>query len=265
MVEQKVVTVGCSYSEEAWPSNSDKINGTKPKNYSDFLNDIDGINCKNLSKSGNSNDASIRQLYYYVKKNNPKDTTFIFQITMLHRHGGFYSFNNKWLNFQPGNIRIENKKDIYKIGYKRFIYDELGGVRAPLVSDYDFDSLTYSDLNNHLKTNDVEMQQMLIFYNSFILKYKYDDILEFKELLFKIDLIKSFVNKNNNKLLLIFWPKVFPEYIDSLKEYDFFNIDGEYSMLKWSLDNKLIGEDTHLESDGHYKLSKKILEKIKYK
>ena len=75
------------------------------------------------------------------------------------------------------------------------------------------------------------------------------------------DLIK-YLSQFNNKLLLIYWPDVNSNYKDSLKEYNFLKIDGEYSMLRWSKKNNVIGKDTHLIKVGHELLSDDLYKHI---
>jgi hypothetical protein len=79
--------------------------------------------------------------------------------------------------------------------------------------------------------------------------YVYDDEEHFKHLLYNVDTLKSYVESTGNKIIFLYWP-----YIKNDKELvkrNFFNVDNEYSMLKWSIKNNLVLPDTHLNNNGH--------------
>ena len=91
------------------------------------------------------------------------------------------------------------------------------------------------------------------------LKYVYDEKQNFKELLFKIDTLESFVEKSGNKIMFIYWPEIISEdELNELKHRKFFNIDDEYSILKWSTINKLHDSTSHLSNDGNILFAKLI-------
>ena len=50
-----------------------------------------------------------------------------------------------------------------------------------------------------------------------------------------------------------------------VKKRDFFNIDDEYSMLKWSTKNDLVDHTSHLNKIGHITFSNILDEKINNK
>ena len=79
----------------------------------------------------------------------------------------------------------------------------------------------------------------------------YDDDGSFDYMLYKIDTLETYVEKSDNKIIFLYWPEVQNEYqLNELKCRNFLNIDGEYSILKWSVKNKMIGNDSHLSTYG---------------
>ena len=80
----------------------------------------------------------------------------------------------------------------------------------------------------------------------------YDEDETFNYLLYKIDTLKTYVESTNNKIEFVYWPDIENKIqLQEMKKRNFFNIDGEYSMLKWSTKNKLVDNTSHLHADGH--------------
>ena len=250
----KIVVAGCSFSctvkEPEYPTGS----------YPNILNS-DEFSVDNISVSGNSNDGSIRSIYEYIRHNNSNDTTFILQCTFLHRIGGYFNFLEDWFNIQP-NYRISNL-DIGQLESLKIneMFDSTERNAHIYGVNYNFKTKNINDLiwRNVSDT----LRDDIIKYYRLWLKLKYDDNIEFNELLFKIDLLNAYVSQSNNKLICMYWPPIEDEYLSKLKEYNFINIDGEYSILNWSLKNKFAADDTHLYYDGHKALSKILKNSLK--
>jgi hypothetical protein len=263
MEDRNIILAGCSYTINTWfggtphdPSDPFTFGGFLAHNHSD-------LKIKHIAVSGNSNDASIRQIYDYVKSNTIKNSTIIFQVTHLHRIGGYFNFLDEWINLQPMILNSHSSK---KIEEESFTLDNINTVELSKNQIYgtqvlDQSQPSYSPINaddEFWKNGDSYIKERIMDYYKIWLEYKYDDFLEFKELLFKIDLLKGYLSQNNNKLLLMYWPDIYPSYLPYLKEYEFFNIDGEYSMIRWSKKNNVIGDDTHLTLNGHKMLYLKL-------
>ena len=59
--------------------------------------------------------------------------------------------------------------------------------------------------------------------------------------------------------MFIYWPEIISEdELNELKHRKFFNIDDEYSILKWSTINKLHDSTSHLSNDGNILFAKLI-------
>ena len=95
--------------------------------------------------------------------------------------------------------------------------------------------------------------------------YLYDEEHEFFELHKKINELTKQIKDSNNEILYLYWPDVI--YDKSLfNKNNFLSIEGEYSMLKWSVKNKLTQEeDTHLSLEGHSQLGNSILSYLNMK
>ena len=247
MLTKKIILAGCSYTINTW---SDVEPLTPPYTFGGFLQHKYNLNVDHIAVSGNSNDASIKQIYDYVKDNEVKDSIIVFQVTHLHRIGGEFNFLDKWINLQP-QILDDETFTLDSINTHEIENSEIVGTDYMNLPDID-----------EWPTMDSYTRNKIIEYYKLWLQLRYDDFNEFKELLFKIDLLKGYLSQSNNKLLLIYWPDIYPKYQDSLKEYNFFKIDEEYSMLRWSKKNNVIGKDTHLIKEGHELLSDKLYNHI---
>jgi len=263
MSSKNLILAGCSYTINTW---SGGVPVQAPYTFGGFLTHNYKLNVKHIAVSGNSNDASIRQIYDYVKNNNITDSTIVFQVTHLHRIGGYFNFLNNWINLQP---HILDSKDSNDLKSESFILDNINtheiknsDFYATEVYPNGYINLLNKNDDDFWKEGDFFIKNKIIEYYRLWLQYKYDDFIEFKELLFKIDLLKGYLSQFNNNLSLIYWPDIYPKYEDFLKEYNFFEIDGEYSMLRWSKKNNVIGKDTHLTKEGHKILSEKLYEHL---
>ena len=278
MTTKKIILAGCSYTINTW-SGGEPLE--KPFIFGEFLDQKDNLLIEHIAVSGNSNDASIRQIYEHVKNNNIKDSTIVFQVTHLHRMGGYFNFLNDWVNLQP---LILDSKDSNDLESESFMLDNINTheINDNQVYGTEVDSNRPINGNNVIPNTiptryinlpretddefwtdgDSYLRNKVIEYYKLWLQYKYDDFIEFKELLIKIDFLKAYLASFNNKLSLIYWPDIYPKYEEFLKEYNFFKIDGEYSMLRWSKKNNVIGKDTHLTKEGHRILSEKLYEHL---
>lgn len=217
-----IVITGCSYSS------------IHP--YSKFLeNDYNVIN---LANEGQSNDKILKDVYDYINKTKCTDTIFICQLTYLHRIGFYHNSIGEWVDYQPQCLYPKPK---IKDGKVDFLFsNEIAGLN----NSGNYDSNITSELNSFYKT---------------YLKYIYHDEFNFNSLIYQVDLLSSFVNQSNNKILFIYWPEILNDIQKSLlKDRKFFNIDGEYSMLKWSVSENMIGEDSHLSEIGSFNFSLKL-------
>jgi hypothetical protein len=263
MSNKKLILAGCSYTIDTW------FGGAPfeiPYTFGGFLHHNHNLNVEHIAVSGNSNDASIRQVYDFVKNNNIKDSTVVFQTTHLHRIGGHFNFTDDWINLQPRVLesktsnKLENESftldnfNTYEVGD-----DEIYGTQLNLKNLDKYKNL--SD-DYFWKSGDSSLKKKVIEYYQLWLQFKYDDFIEFKELMFKLDLLKGYLSQFNNQMVLIYWPDIYPKYIPYLEERNFFNINREYSMMRWSKINNVIGDDTHLKLEGHKLLSKELYEHL---
>lgn len=246
-----IIVTGCSYSTKAGVSSS----------YVDLLKtNLKNTNVKNLAWPGQSNDTIIRNVKEQIR-DGVTDTLFICQLTHLHRVSHFCHINQKWLDFQPTAVNtqpeIKNDKVQFDVAfyYKQKNRIPLGKGNLGAVGMYGAER--HSDLEI---PEDITLK-LLDWYEKYLF-YFYDDSNAFIELNYKVDELSKQVLDSGNEILYLYWPDIL--YNSSLFDNNnFLSIDGEYSMLKWSTKNKLTQKsDSHLSTEGHYKLLNNILRYI---
>ena len=235
-MKNKVIISGCSYSAFGSDTHIDT-------NWVSLLKKEYLYNTIQLSVCGQSNNSITKKIYDFIIKHNPKDSLIICQLTYTHRIGAWHSIANTWLDYQPNYVNIpeideKTNKVIFPINYDGSIWNKI-----------------------HFKSKNINKKQYDELFNMYQtwLKYVYDEKQNFKELLFKIDTLESYVEKSGNKIMFIYWPEINSEdELNDLKHRNFFNVDNEYSILKWSTINKLQDSTSHLSNDGNILFAKLI-------
>jgi len=243
----KLITLGCSYSDIS-NTDDDTIQANSDVVYPRVLDYKYNIESLNLAQCGYSNDQIIRQVYHNTKK----DTTYICQLTYLHRRGRYVDIADEWIDFQPAffqNPQIKNKKVFWKV-MKEYYFDATRNAEDVPRSDK-FNNLTKS-----------QIQKLKDWYGGYMGLIHNDDE-EFKHLMYQIDMLQSYVEKNNSRIMFIYWPEVNTEYqLNQIKDRNFLSIKENYSMLNWSTSNSLLGWDSHMNPEGHELLADSIFEYI---
>lgn len=230
----KIIVSGCSYSH------------TSKTPYPFFLNRKEGYDVENIAYSGQSNDSILKKIYDYIINHNISESLFICQLTYLHRIGWYHSVNSMWMDYQPEFI---NK-------IPTFINNELN-------FEYHNTKTIISSNTQQIELNTNDYDTLKKMYQTWLSRV-YDDSETFKYLLYKIDTLESFIKNTNNKVIFLYWPDIQNEYqLEELQKRNFFNIDGEYSMLNWSLKNNMIGNDSHLSEYGNETFANIISVKLK--
>lgn len=220
-MDSAVLISGCSYSHIP--------NGS----YGNYLNSIYGYFVINISYSGQSNDSILKKIYDYIKINKVSNSVIICQLTYLHRIGWYHNVNSMWMDYQPEFI---NKIPTYKNDILQFEYDES---KSKVTQYADYNGVSQSDFK--------KLKEMYHIWLSMV----YNENESFNYMLYKIDTLKTYIEKTNNKVIFVYWPEVQNEYqLKELKSRNFLNINDEYSILKWSVKNKMIGMDSHLSARG---------------
>jgi len=247
----KIITSGCSYSEIATNSNNNEV--TAHDTYPMLLGNKANIESENMGLCGQSNYSIIKRIYDRINKKNTDNSLFICQLTFLHRKGNYVDVANHWVDFQPTWASQQPKLDKNKqlLKWEPIKNEVFHGINLN-----DGDTHTFDDIDSDIRS------KILNSYENY-LKYEFNEDAEFKYLMYQIDMLQSYVEKNNSKVLFIYWPMVNNQFqLSELKSRNFFNLDGEYSILTWSTKNNLLGFDSHLNPHGHDILSNKILEFI---
>jgi len=239
---KKIIVSGCSYSTNT---------GATP--YGNLIPKLSDIEVENTAWPGQSNKSIIRQIRKEIK-NGITDSLFICQLTHLHRLNLYCTLNNKYVDFQPTFIKsIPEIKD----GNILFDIDIQNPHRGTLrgIGTYGAHQQSDTELPQDM------YKELFSFYQQY-LKYFHDDVNSFYNLMDDVDDLNRLVKSSGNKILFLYWPHIIPN-IDELKKRNFLNIDGEYSLLKWSTKNDLLdGITSHLSQEGHRKLSENIISEL---
>lgn len=232
-----IIVTGCSYSQ---------ISGVKEA-YPNMLDSSPNLKVSNLAWPGQSNDTIIRNVKEQIR-DGITNTLFICQLTHLHRVSHYCTLNKKWLEFQPSIVNIGPTIKDDKVSFE--IETNSGNI-DPVVSVYGAQRWQDNGI-----TKD-ELHELFKWYE-FYLTHLYDEENTFHELNYKINELTKQVKDSDNDILYLYWPDV--SYDDSLfLKNNFLSIEGEYSMLKWSIKNKLTQQaDTHLTVDGHIAIMEEI-------
>jgi hypothetical protein len=247
-MKNKLIISGCSYS----------CHGSSPNphaNWTNVLRKKYHNDISQLSSPGQSNESITRNIYDYIVKFKPKDSLIICQLTYTHRMGWWHNIADKWIDYQhilPIETDIitktDKENDTTTLWYKiktadKRLNETMFPGRPDIVSSDEF----------------YELNAMYLTW----LKYVYNDTETFKNLMFKIDTLSSYVKESGNKIMFIYWPNINDKYqLNELMRRNFYNIDNEYSMLKWSTKNNLTDNTSHLSIDGNNIFSSLINSKI---
>jgi hypothetical protein len=242
-MENKIIISGCSASK-AGSDNNPSINWVT------YLDKKCNYNIKQMAIAGQSNESITKKIYDFITQNNSKDCIFVCQLTYTHRIGWYHQNAKMWIDYQPNFINPipEFDEETDKIHFP-YTYEKL-----PKNSDWLFPNKNVTE---------TEYEELTKMYRTW-LTYVYDEDEMFKQLMYKVDLLNAFVEKTNNKIFFIYWPNTNNDFeYNELQKRNFFNVENQYSILKWSTKNKLVCKTTHLSDDGQVIFSELIDKKLK--
>ena len=253
MKMNNIIVTGCSYSTKAGVLNPYPL---LLKNY--FNGEV-----INLAWPGQSNDTIIRNVKEEIRKGTT-NTFFICQLTHLHRMAKFCSLNQKWVDFQPAiaNPTPDLKDSEMRFDIKIFDVD----AKSKTASAYDGNihgvSVYGATKPDDIAIEEFEMWKLINWYQDYLM-YIYDEENEFKELHYKLSELTTLVENNGNEILYLYWPDTISDK-SLFKNNNFLSINGEYSLMRWSIKNNLTQRhDTHLTSIGHVRLLNELSRYIK--
>ena len=238
ILKNKVIISGCSYSAYAGFGIS----------YGDNLKRY-GYDVFNMAWNGQSNESIIKKIYDYINKENVTDSLIVCQLTYIHRIGWFHHSINRWVDYQPKYIQTIPEYNI-----------ENDSIKFEILMDE-----TFMEGGSWETPKDVSKEDYIILTDMYKtwLKYVYDEDEMFNYLLYKIDTLKAYIDSTNNQIEFIYWPEVGNEIqLKEIERRNFFNIENEYSMLKWSIKNNLVDNTSHLTKEGHTTFSNILDNKI---
>ncbi len=234
--------MGCSYScgEPSFPYEFAQLIDNKER--------TDFSLVKSYAYPGQSNSLILKKVYDAINEEKWENALFVCQLTFLHRKGEYHDITNSWVDYQPEFIKsipMVNETD--------------GGLSFPYHIEPN-KSLAQSyaaniDLDLPL---DVTME-LKIWYETY-LKHIFNENEAFKFLMFQIDLLKTYVESKNSKIVFMYWPEINnnKELIE-LKKRGFFNVNGEYSILKHTVKNNYcLPTDSHLSEMGMKHIAKEL-------
>lgn len=238
----KIVTFGCSYSDIS-NTHDNTIEADSSCVYPMVLKKL-GYDSKNLASCGYSNDQIIKKLYENIES----DITYICQLTYLHRRGRYVDIADEWIDFQPAFFqqpKIKNKKVFWQT-MQEYYFDATRNEEDVPKSD------------KFLNLSDNEVNELKEWYGKYMTLI-YNDDEEFKHLMYQIDMLESYVQKHNSRIMFIYWPEINGVHqLNELKKRNFFSINENYSMLNWSTSNNFLGWDSHMNPEGHANLANKV-------
>lgn len=241
-LQNKILFTGCSYScgEPSFPYEFAQLIDEKER--------PDFSLVKSYAYPGQSNSLILKKVYDAINEENWKNALFVCQLTFLHRKGEYHDITNSWVDYQPEFIKS-----------------------IPMINETD-DSLHFPyhiDSNKNLAQSfagniDLELpfdtvRELKIWYETY-LKYIFNEKETFKFLMCQIDLLRAYVESKNSKIVFIYWPEINNmKQVVELKKRNFFNINNEYSMLKYTTKNNLCSpNDSHLSEFGMKNIAKEL-------
>ena len=81
MSSKKIILAGCSYTINTWSDGEPLI---PPYTFGGFLQHKYNLNVDHIAVSGNSNEASIKQIYNYIKDNVKVSSSSIWGCKFIH-------------------------------------------------------------------------------------------------------------------------------------------------------------------------------------
>lgn len=220
----KIIVSGCSYSYI--PNQS----------YAFFLKDTFKHEVVNLAKPGKSNYHIIKTIYEYIKNTNLENSYIICQLTFTHRIGMFHDIFNHWYDYQPFSLTNENGDFKNK---KNFI-ESFNSIKPT------------SNINRNV------YDELINFYEIY-LKLIYNEHAEFENLLYQIELLTTYVEKNNNKIIYLYWPQLINGQVEKLKiNKNFISLYEEYSFFQISKNKNWQDLEGHLNIEGSVNIATEL-------
>jgi len=213
-----IIISGCSYS---YPN---------PHSYGEWLGD--GV--INLSYPGSSNHSILYKVWEYIRANECKGDTFVIQLTYLHRIGWYHQSAGRWIDWQPV-----------------FTSPKPNGVEWKWDSSITHPNFPLREGN----LSPIQSEMLFSMYKNW-LSLVYDEEQEFSYLMYLVDSLSAFISQTGNKVIWLYWPHI--SNPTELVKRGFFEIGGEYSLLKWSTDSTLLAGNSHLSDIGCKELGVKL-------
>ena len=241
-LQNKILFTGCSYScgKPSFPYEFSLLVDDKTSSKHSKV--------KSYAYPGQSNGLILKKVYDTINQEDYKDSLFICQLTFLHRTGGYHDITNSWVDYQPEFIKSVP-----------MINEQTNQLEFPFHIDVN-KYLAQSDASNigGNISNDI-ISELKMAYETH-LKYVFNEHESFMHLIYQIDLLKAYVENFNSKIVFMYWPEInnSKELIE-LKKRGFFNINGEYSILKHTVKNNYcLPTDSHLSELGMKHIAKEL-------
>ena len=241
-MQNKILFTGCSYSCG---------NPSFPYEFAQLIDDKERPDfslVKSYAYPGQSNSLILKKVYDAINEDKSENVLFVCQLTFLHRKGEYHDITNSWVDYQPEFIKsipMINETD----GELSFPYhiEPNKTLAQSYTGNIDLDL-----------PPDVTME-LKIWYETY-LKYIFNEKEAFKFLMCQIDLLRAYVEGKNSKIVFIYWAEINNmKQVVELKKRNFFNINYEYSMLKYTTKNNLCApNDSHLSEYGMKNIAKEL-------
>ena len=241
-LQNKILFTGCSYScgDPSFPHEFSLLV------YDKTLGDYSKV--KSYAYPGQSNNLILKKIYDAINQEDYNNSLFICQLTFLHRTGGYHDIINYWVDYQPefiNSIPMINESS-----------DEL---KFPFHIDFTKNVIqsSYGKIDNNIP--DDILNELKVSYETY-LKYVFNEHESFMYLMYQIDVLNAYAEKFNSKIVFIYWPEINKnKELSELKKRGFFNINGDYSMLKHTIKNNYcLPTDSHLSVSGMKYIAKEL-------
>lgn len=203
---------------------------------------------KSYAYPGQSNSLILKKIYDAINQEDYNNSLFICQLTFLHRTGAYHDIINSWVDYQPEFIN--------QIPTINESSDEL---KFPFHIDFAKNVIqsNHGNINNSIP-HDI-LNELKVSYETH-LKYVFNEYESFMYLMYQIDLLNAYAEKFNSKIVFIYWPEINKnKELNELKKRGFFNINGDYSMLKHTIKNNYcLPTDSHLSVSGMKYIAKEL-------
>ena len=261
-IEDVIVLSGCSYMETSLPTIEPV--GIEPEKYRDkwwvdtytsepnaqyFLQKKYNKTVHDTSIRGSSNESIFRRVYEYINYTKCINNKFVIQLTHLHRIGFQHTNPNCWLDFQAPPSNISGAPERWGVQPSDLFFSSIYQTELPILKT-----------QKKLKVpTEYQLSKLRNTFYRIYLEHFYDDDNSELELIYKIQLLKSYIESTKNQVIFVGFPlynnKILNDYIVEID-------DDEKSFLRYAYGHDMISFEGHLNPLGSEHFADIIINKF---